>query len=52
MEQAEFVLGAVAVQNVKTWDCKMSVLTGFEAFKLVGKGTPVRQFECLKHKGV
>ena len=44
MEQAEFVLGTFAVRNVKTWGYKMFVLTGFEAFKLPGKGTPVTQF--------
>ena len=43
MDQTEFVLGTVAVRNVKTWGA-VPALTGSEAFEAVGSGTPEGQF--------
>ena len=44
MDPTEFVLGTVAVRNVKTWEAVVPALTGSEAFKAAGSGTPVGQF--------
>jgi len=44
MDQTEFVLGAVAVRNVKTWGAEVPALTGSEAFEAAGSGTPAGQF--------
>ena len=44
MDQTEFVLGAVAVRNVKAWGAEVSTLTGSEAFEASGSGTPAGQF--------
>ena len=44
MDQTEFVLGAVAVRNVKTWGAAAPALTGSEAFETASSGTPAGQF--------
>ena len=44
MYQTEFVLGAVAVQNLKNWGTEVPTLPGSEAFKSVGRDTPAGQF--------
>ena len=44
MDQTEFVLGAVVVRNVKTWEAEVPALTGSEAFEAAGSGTPAAQF--------
>ena len=47
MCQTEFLLGAVAVQNVKNRGTEVPALLGSEAFKLVGRDTPAGQFPEL-----
>jgi|AP45_3_1055517.scaffolds.fasta_scaffold29916_2 hypothetical protein len=44
MDQTEFVLGPVAVRNVKTWEAEVAALTGSEAFEAAGSGTLAGQF--------
>ena len=40
MDQTEFVLGAIAVRNVKAWDTEVLVLTGSVVFKSTGRDIP------------
>ena len=44
MDQTEFVLGPVAVRNVKTWEAEGPALTGSEIFEAAVSGTPAGQF--------
>ena len=49
MDQTEFVLGAIAVRNVKIRGAEVSSLTGSEAFKSVGSGKSTGQFSEFRH---
>ena len=44
MDQTEFVLGPVAVRNVKMWGAEVPALIGSEAFEAAGSGTLAGQF--------
>ena len=44
MDQTEFVLGAVAVRNVKAWEAEVPALTGSEVFEAAVSGTLAGQF--------
>ena len=44
MDQTEFVLGTVAVRNVKTWEAEVPALTGSEVLEAAVSGTPAGQF--------
>ena len=48
MNQTAFVLGAVAVRNVKIRGVEVLALTGSEAFKSVGSGKSTGQFSELR----
>ena len=49
MDQTEFVLGAVAVRNMKIRGVEVSALTGSEAFKSVGSGKSTGPFSELRY---
>jgi hypothetical protein len=44
MYQIGSPLGAIAVHHVKNWRTEVSTLPGSEAFKLIGRDTPAKQF--------